>query len=125
MGSYYGAELCELVGFYIMQKYHQILLKRIWVYTGRLTCDIKEYKQKKTDRMKKDIIKTFQSISFSIEIDTNLKYLDFLDVTFNLQTSSYYTYKKPNDSLMYINTAVVSKNHRRKTVKRLVKRKNI
>ena len=48
-------------------------------------------------------MKNFKRIEFSIEIATNLKSV-FLDSTINLQTNSYYPYKKPNERLLYINT---------------------
>ena len=57
--------------------------------------------------MKKIIIKMLKEVGFQLEIKTNLltlKKIDFLDVTFNLMTGLYTPYKKPNDSLLYINT---------------------
>ena len=33
-----------------------------------------------------------------------MKVVDFLDVTFNLTNGTYHPYKKPNDTLLYINT---------------------
>ena len=37
------------------------------------------------DRMRKNIIKTFKNVFFAIDIETNLKIVDFLDITFNLK----------------------------------------
>ena len=34
--------------------------------------------------------------------------MDFLDVTYNLETNTYRPYKKPNDNLTYVN---ISSNH--------------
>ena len=50
----------------------------------------------------------FKEIGFKIEIETNLKIVNFLDVTFNLADSTYRPYRKPNDNLLYIHT---SSNH--------------
>ena len=47
--------------------------------------------------------KTFKDTSFTIDVETNLKILDFLDITFNLSNGTYRTYKNPNDLLSYIN----------------------
>ena len=55
--------------------------------------------------MRKIIIEIFKEIGFQLEIKTNLKIIEFLDVTFNLITGLYTTYKKPNDNLLYINTS--------------------
>ena len=61
-----------------------------------------------TDRIRKNVIKLFKEIGFKIEIETNLKILNFLDVTFNLANSTYRPYRDPNDNLLYIHT---SSNH--------------
>ena len=44
--------------------------------------------------MRKDIIRIFKQIGFKIEIKTNLKEVDFLDVTFDLRKETYRPYKK-------------------------------
>ena len=53
---------------------------------------------------------------FSITITTNLKTVDFLDVTVNLCTGKYQPYKKPNDTPTYIN---VNSNHSPNVIKTL------
>ena len=47
----------------------------------------------------------FKEIDFKIEIETNLKIVNFLDVTFSLANSTYRPYRKPNDNLLYIHTS--------------------
>jgi hypothetical protein len=46
----------------------------------------------------------FKDIGLKITIDTNLKIVNFLDVTLNLSSGQYQPYRKPNDSPLYINT---------------------
>ena len=58
-----------------------------------------------TDGTRKKIIKIFKEIGFDIEIETNLKEVNFLDITFNLNNGTHKPYKKPNDKLMYVNTS--------------------
>ena len=36
------------------------------------------------DRTRKNIIKIFKDVGFNIDIETNSKKVDFLDITFNL-----------------------------------------
>ena len=50
----------------------------------------------------------FQTVSFKIDIATNLSEVDFLDVNFNLLNGTYRSHKKTNDQILYINT---SSNH--------------
>ena len=54
---------------------------------------------------KKTVIKLFKDIGFNIDIQTNLKEVDFLDVTLNLQNGTYHPYKKGNDKLLYIHSS--------------------
>ena len=56
------------------------------------------------DRVRKNVIKIFKEVCFKIEIQTRLKIVNFLDVTFNLANGTYRPYKKANESLFYINT---------------------
>ena len=51
--------------------------------------------------MRKSIIKTLKDIGFAIDLETNLKIVDFLDITFNLNNGTYRPYKKTNDLLLY------------------------
>ena len=52
----------------------------------------------------------FKDAGFLPEIKTKLKQIDFLDVTLNLNTGLHLSYKKPNHTLLYINT--YTKTHR-------------
>ena len=58
----------------------------------------------------------FKEIGFKIEIEAHLKIVNFSDVTFNLTNSTYRSYIKPNDNLLYIHT---SSNHRPQIIKQL------
>ena len=42
-----------------------------------------------------------RDIDFTIDIETNLKVLDVLDIRFNLNYSPYRLYKMPNDLTLY------------------------
>ena len=64
----------------------------------------------------KTIIKTFKDIGFSVDIQTNLKEVDFFGITLNLQNDTYRPYKKPNDKLLYIQS---SSNHPSRIIKQL------
>ena len=78
--------------------------------------NIQSIKNRKTDRMRKDIIEIFKSVGFKIQIKTNLHIVDFLDVTFNLLYETCKPYKKQNDQLLYVNT---SSNHPPQVIKQL------
>ena len=65
---------------------------------------------------RKTFIKIFKEIAFSIDIQTNLKEVDFLDVTLNLKNVTHCPYKKPDDNLLYIHS---SSNHQPQIIKQL------
>ena len=111
MGSFDGAELCELIGIYIQSlltdSIELITKENIGLYQDDGLVLLHNVNSQQTDRLRKRIIKKFQSIGFKIEIVTNLQEVDFLDVTFNLINNTYRPYKKPNDNLTYINTKML------------------
>ena len=50
------------------------------------------------DRRRKDITGIFKKLVLKITIETNLKAVNFLDVTVNLRNESYKPHRKPNDN---------------------------
>ena len=104
IGSFDGAELCELVGLYILhilsEKYgkHRIDLYR----DDGLAC-FRYTSGPQADRIRKDFIKIFkEDFDLSITCKTNLKAVNFLNVTLNLTTGKYQAYNQPDDNPLYI-----------------------
>ena len=118
MGSYDGAEVCELIGIYIQSLLTNILSKDNMGFYRDDGLFILPKINKQTDKIRKKIISIFKNINFKIEIVTNLTEVDFLDVTFNLENNIYRPCKKPNDKLIYID---VSSNHPPQIKKQLTK----
>ena len=117
MGSYDGAEICELVGIYTLSTLGlRIDKKDTGLYRDDGLIILRNCDGPTTDRIRKDIIRIFKQIGFKIEIETNLKEVDFPDVTFDLRKETYRPYKKENDKLFYINT---SSNHSRSIIKQI------
>ena len=117
MGSYDGLEVCQLVGTLILSTFANSILKR---NSGLCRDDslilMRNENWQKTDRIRKEVITIFKEIDFKIEIKTNLKVVDFLDITFNLFSGIYKPYRKPNDTLLYVN---ISSNHLPQIIKQL------
>ena len=117
MASFDGAEVCELVGLYILSTLTKKLgITNIGLYRDDGLGVLRNRSKRQIDIVRKNIIKTFKDIGFDIEIETNLKQVNFLDITFNLDNGIYKPYKKPNDKLAYIN---VSSNHPPQVIKQL------
>ena len=117
MGSYDGAEICELVGIFILKSLEDKIDKQdIGLYRDDGLMILRNANGQKTDRTRKYIIKVMKGLGFQIEIETNLKEVNFLDVTFNLNSGLYKPYKKPNDQLLYVTT---SSDHPPQVIKQL------
>ena len=73
------------------------------LYRGDGLVILRNVNGQQIDRSRKNIIKIFKDVRFSIDIETDSKVVDFLDVTFNLNNGIYKPYKKLNDRLLCIN----------------------
>ena len=109
--------ICELVGLLILNEVTKITNKHdTGIYRDDGLIVLRDKNGRQTDKIRQAISKTFNDIGFQIEIETNLKTVDFLDVSFNLPNNSYRPYKKPNNKLLYIHT---SSNHPPNIIKQL------
>ena len=55
------------------------------------------------ERIKKNLQKTFKNFGLEIVAESNLKIVNYLDVTLNLNNGSFKPYHKPDDIIQYIN----------------------
>ena len=104
MGSYDGAEVCELVGIFVLSHLPKRYVRsNVGLYTDDGLEVFRDVSGSEAERVKKDIIRFFRELGLRITIQTNLRVVNFLDVTFNLSSGKYYPYHKPNDKPLYIN----------------------
>ena len=104
MGCYDGAEVCELVGAFALAMIADVFNGRdVGLYRDDGLAVFRNASGHEADRIRKEMTKIFQNLGLKITIQTNLKRVDFLDVTLDLTTGKYCPYRKPNDKPMYIN----------------------
>ena len=103
MGSFDGAEVCELVGLFILDqcKQHFPLLD-LGLYRDDALGAHNNMPGPKLEQMKKQLIQIFKKNQLKITIETNLNQVDFLDVTMRLCDGIYWPFQKPNNSPLYI-----------------------
>ena len=103
MGSYDGAEVCELVGLYLL---NEVKTSFPNISFGLYRDDGLGYYTNmsgpETERMKKAITKLFKNNGLSITINMNMRQANFLDVTMYLETGVYHPYRKPGNAPLYI-----------------------
>ena len=103
MGAYDGAEICELVGTYLLhlisEKYPK---ENIGLYRDDGLAVFKNTSGPENEQIKKDFQKIFKEKGLDIVIVCNRKSVHYLDSTFNLSNGSYKPYHKPDDETSYI-----------------------
>ena len=119
LGGFDGAEICEFAGIYILFDSAKLINKKdCGLYRDNGLLILGNANGHQMIRMRKNIIRIFKDIDFVIDVETYLKIVDFLDITFNLNNATYRPYKKPNNLLLYINK---SSNHLPETLNQLPK----
>ena len=104
MGSYDGAEICELVGLYLLHELNKTIKNQhLGLYRDDGLAVINSKSGPVIEKIKKIISSIFQNNGLKITTESNLLQTDFLDITLNLTTGKYWPYRKPGDIPLYIN----------------------
>ncbi len=100
MGSFDGAETCELVGsFLLSQLQHLNINVGLYRDDGLATINASP---RQTENIKKQICSIFHNNGLRITIEANKHIINFLDVTLNLRNSTYQPFTKPGTTLQYV-----------------------
>ena len=103
MGSYDGAETCELVGCYLLSQLKQIPGIDIGLYRDDGLAILKQT-PREIENVKKEICKIFAKNELRTTIEANKKIVNFLDVTLDLNTEKFKPYSKPANTLLYVHS---------------------
>ena len=103
MGGFHGAEICDLVGLYLLSQLAELLPKG-WIALYRDDgLAVSSASPRQVEILKKKICRIFEVNGLSITIEANLKIANFLDITLDLSTGVYKPYMKENDHPVYVN----------------------
>jgi hypothetical protein len=103
MGSYDGAETCELVGAFLLHQINNKYGAHFGLYRDdglgalKLTPRIIE-------NIKKDLCAIFKGHDLRITIEANTQTVNFLDINLNLNTGRYSPFMKPNNTPLYVHS---------------------
>ena len=90
MGAYDGAEVCELVGTYMLnvlpKKYNK---NDFGLHRDEGLVVLENKSGSKSEQIKKNIQKIFKEQRLDITIQCNIKVVNYLDVTFSLNDGTY------------------------------------
>ena len=119
MGSFDGAEICELVGLHLLQQMKDHFPDiNFGLYRDDGLGFTIGINNSQLERIKKSIIQLYKRNDLNITIDMGLAQVDFLDITMNLENGKFWPYRKPNNEPLYINKL---SNHPPSIVKELPK----
>ena len=100
MGAYDRAEVCELVGTYMLnvlsKKYNK---NDFGLYRDDGLAVLKKKSGPQSEQVKKNIQKIFKDHGLDIIIQCNMKVVNYLDVTFNVNNGTYKPYTKPKNEI--------------------------
>jgi hypothetical protein len=103
MGAFDGAEVCELVGIFLLFQISQYYNKlEFGLYRDDGLAVFKKKSGPQMEQIKKHIVEIFKSNDLNISIKCNMKIVNYLDVTLNLIDCTFKPYFKPDNLLTYI-----------------------
>lgn len=104
MGAFDSAQIADLIAIYTLDILSRFLNpQNVGLYRDDGLIVIPNTNGPLTSQLQKKIIKAFKFLGFKIEISSNLKIVNFLDVTFNLNNNTYKPFQKENQSPIYTN----------------------
>ena len=122
-GGYDSSQIADLVGLYILDILTRIISpQQVGIYRDDGLLYIPNSNGPLSSSIQKRIIRAFKFLGFKIEISSNIKIANFLDVTLDLSNNSYKPFIKPNQNPSYIN---VNSNHPRNIIKQIPKAVNL
>ena len=101
MGSFDGAETCELVGCYILSRLTEKYGNSIGLYHDDGLSAFNKTPQE-IERIKKDICQIVRDNDLKITVDANLTKVNFLDVTLDLKSGKHSPYTKEGNTPLYV-----------------------
>ena len=98
MGSYDGAEVCELVGLFLLNKLAVIFGKdNVGLYRDDGLLILRGTGGRQADQARKKLHEIFKEHDLKVTAEINYHVVNFLDVTLNLSEQNYQPYRKPNN----------------------------
>ena len=102
MGSFDGAEVCELVGLFLLHQLEQVIPpSNVGLYRDDGLAVV-EANGPKVEQLRKKVVQIFKKCGLQVTIDANIKTTNFLDVTLSLENNSFKPFRKENDKPQYI-----------------------
>ena len=100
IGTFNGAEVCELVGTFLLEKIGEICNEGdIGLYRDDGLAIFRNKCGTQLEKIKKKLQRLFKEHDLEITAETNQKMVNYLDVTLNLRDGTFRPYHKPGDQM--------------------------
>ena len=106
MGSFHGAEVCELVGLFILNEIindKKIEKSNCGLYRDDGLLIVKKRSPRFIEQLRKSLTKVFQQHNLKVTIELSTQRVDFLDITMDLEKDEYLPFRKENAKNIYMN----------------------
>ena len=102
MGSFDGAETCELAGSYLLSILSPLLGNAVGLCRDDGLAALNKT-PREIKNIKKQVCTAFNDHNLRLTIEVKKKRVDYLDITLDLITASYKPFNKPGNEIQYIN----------------------
>lgn len=124
MGSYHGAEICDLVGLFIMNSLNSIFDNGSFgLYRDDGLAIIKADSKTNYSRLGKLLHGKMKDLGFRITLDIGNVTANFLDATFMLYDGNFMPYRKPNSEIVYVNNKSNHPPHIKKQIPKMLEKR--
>ena len=103
MGAYDGAELCELLGLYLLSQLNNIEGFNGGVYRDDCLSFTDRPVREIEHKLKKEISQIFKDCDLKLTFEPCSVTANFLNVTLNLKSGTYEPFRKENNDFLYVN----------------------
>ena len=121
MGAFHGAEVCELVGLYLLNGIEGIIDQNgAGIYRDDGLIVVPRMPNRKLETLRKKLYNLFKNEGFAITVEMGITKTEFLDTYLDLECGEYHPYKKPNNTILYINKNSNHPNHIKKEIPKMI-----
>ena len=93
IGSFHGAEICELLGLYLLEHIKDMIdPKHNTLYRDDGLSVVNNYSDANLERVCKKLRRSINDIGFNVTVEPGLKITSFLDITLDLTKDIYMSY---------------------------------
>lgn len=104
MGSYDGAEVCELIGLFALNGLKTLFPdQEIGLYRDDGLAAFKKVTPRTATHVTAKLRQFFNAHGLKITTEVSKHFVNYLDITLNLDNNSFQPYRKPGDQPLYIN----------------------